>query len=226
MRLAKRQLPRARHQPRCDPLADAVGARLVAALMTLAIAAGCGQGASAAPAGPAAVRVTVTRDYGATTLAGRRAAPDQSALNALAASRRRGHLLRRPLRAVDRRAVRRPLRRLRLAVLRERDRPGRRRRRPRPCTPATASGGIAATGATWCRRRLRSAHGRSRSCTATTATATRSRWAACPARGRWPTRFEATARTLAGGDGAAYRVVGRDVRQAGGRAGRLAAAAA
>ena len=51
--------------------------------MTLAIAAGCGQGASAAPAGPAAVRVTVTRDYGATTLAGRRAAPDQSALNAL-----------------------------------------------------------------------------------------------------------------------------------------------
>jgi len=60
-----------------------VGARLVAAIALASIAAGCGQGASAAPAGPAAVTVTVTRDYGATRLAAGREAPGQSALNAL-----------------------------------------------------------------------------------------------------------------------------------------------
>jgi uncharacterized protein DUF4430 len=60
-----------------------LGARLVAAVTLASIAAGCGQGAAAAPAGPAAVTVTVTRDYGATTLAAGREAPGQSALNAL-----------------------------------------------------------------------------------------------------------------------------------------------
>src|SRR5207248_2161854 len=66
-----------------DPLADPVGARLVAALTLAVAAAGCGQGAAATPAGPAAVTVTVTRDYGATRLASGREAPGQSALNAL-----------------------------------------------------------------------------------------------------------------------------------------------
>jgi Domain of unknown function (DUF4430) len=60
----------------------AVGARLLAALLIAALA-GCGQDASAVPAGPAAVRVTVTRDYGATVLLSRRAAPGQSAMDAL-----------------------------------------------------------------------------------------------------------------------------------------------
>ena len=59
-----------------------MGARLVAALAVLALAAGCGQ-RSDAPAGPAAVHVTITRDYGATALESGRAAPGQSALNAL-----------------------------------------------------------------------------------------------------------------------------------------------
>jgi hypothetical protein len=58
-------------------------ARLVAALALLALVAGCGQGAVTAPSGPAAVRVTVTRDYGATALSSGRAAPGQSALDAL-----------------------------------------------------------------------------------------------------------------------------------------------
>ena len=60
-----------------------MGARLLAAVTLACIAAGCGQGAAAAPAGPAAVTVTVTRDYGATTLSAGREAPGQSALNAL-----------------------------------------------------------------------------------------------------------------------------------------------
>lgn len=61
----------------------AVGARLLAALLIAALAAGCGQDASAVPAGPAAVRVTITRDYGAALLRARRAAPGQSAMDAL-----------------------------------------------------------------------------------------------------------------------------------------------
>jgi hypothetical protein len=60
-----------------------VGARLLAALLVAAFAAGCGQDASAVPAGPAAVQVTITRDYGATVLHAVRAAPGQSAMNAL-----------------------------------------------------------------------------------------------------------------------------------------------
>jgi len=68
---------------RQHPLAAAVGTRLVGALLVAVAAAGCGQGAATAPSGPAAVRVTITRDYGATTLRSARAAPNQSALNAL-----------------------------------------------------------------------------------------------------------------------------------------------
>ena len=60
-----------------------MGARLLAALLIAALAAGCGQDASAVPAGPAAVRVTITRDYGATVLHAGRAAPGQSAMDAL-----------------------------------------------------------------------------------------------------------------------------------------------
>jgi hypothetical protein len=60
-----------------------VGARLVAALLCAALAAGGGQDASAVPAGPAAVRVTITKDFGATVLGEHRAAPGQSAMNAL-----------------------------------------------------------------------------------------------------------------------------------------------
>ena len=60
-----------------------MGARLLTALLIAAFAAGCGQDASAVPAGPAAVRVTITRDYGATLLRARRAAPGQSAMDAL-----------------------------------------------------------------------------------------------------------------------------------------------
>jgi hypothetical protein len=60
-----------------------VGARLVTAITLAALAAGCGQGGAAVPAGPAAVQVTITRDYGATRLGSGRAAPGQSAMNAL-----------------------------------------------------------------------------------------------------------------------------------------------
>ena len=67
----------------------AVGARLLAALLIAALAAGCCQDASAVPAGPAAVRVTITRDYGATVLRARRAAPGQPAMTAV---RRIGHV--------------------------------------------------------------------------------------------------------------------------------------
>src|SRR4051794_40301888 len=77
------RIPRPCNQPGGHPLAVAVGARLLAALLIAALAAGCGQDASAVPAGPAAVRVTITRDYGATVLRARRAAPGQSAMNAL-----------------------------------------------------------------------------------------------------------------------------------------------
>jgi len=54
---------------------------LVAALAL--IAAGCGQEASQPPAGPDAAGVLVTRNFGATTITDARAAPGQSALNAL-----------------------------------------------------------------------------------------------------------------------------------------------
>ena len=53
------------------------------------IAAGCGRGAASVPPGPAAVQVSVTRDYGSTRLVSARAAPGQSALDAL---RRVGHV--------------------------------------------------------------------------------------------------------------------------------------
>jgi hypothetical protein len=63
-----------------------VGARRLIALAiaaTTAILTGCGQGASSPPAGPVAVHVTVSRDYGNQTIINARAAPGQSALNAL-----------------------------------------------------------------------------------------------------------------------------------------------
>ncbi len=44
---------------------------------------GCGESMAAPPPGPAAVRVTVTRDFGGRTLLSARAAPGQSAMNAL-----------------------------------------------------------------------------------------------------------------------------------------------
>lgn len=50
----------------------------------LAVAvSGCGESMAAPPPGPAAVRVTVTRDFGGRTLLSARAAPGQSAMNAL-----------------------------------------------------------------------------------------------------------------------------------------------
>ena len=54
------------------------------------VAAGCGQGASQPPAGPDAAIVLVTRDFGSTTLTQARAAPGQSALNALRRSAKVG----------------------------------------------------------------------------------------------------------------------------------------
>jgi hypothetical protein len=60
-----------------------VGARLYFVALALATA-GCGQAtASAPPDGPAAVTVLVTRDFGTTSLKSQRAAPEQSAMNAL-----------------------------------------------------------------------------------------------------------------------------------------------
>jgi hypothetical protein len=53
------------------------------------MAAGCGRGAASVPPGPAAVQVSVTRDYGSTRLVSARAAPGQSALDAL---RRAAHV--------------------------------------------------------------------------------------------------------------------------------------
>ena len=73
----------------CHPLAEAVGARLIATAALAVIAAGCGQGAASVPPGPAAVQVSVTRDYGSTRLVSARAAPGQSALDAL---RRSAHV--------------------------------------------------------------------------------------------------------------------------------------
>jgi hypothetical protein len=60
-----------------------VGARLIATAALAVIAAGCGRGAASVPPGPAAVQVSVTRDYGGTRLVSARAAPGQSALDAL-----------------------------------------------------------------------------------------------------------------------------------------------
>jgi hypothetical protein len=63
-----------------------VGAGRLTALTIAALAAitaGCGTEASAPPAGPAAVQVTVSRDYGARMLVTARAAPGQSAMKAL-----------------------------------------------------------------------------------------------------------------------------------------------
>jgi len=60
-----------------------VGARVYVVALAL-VAAGCGQeAASAPPDGPAAATVIVTRDFGAAQLTTARAAPGQSALNAL-----------------------------------------------------------------------------------------------------------------------------------------------
>ena len=76
-------------------------------LLVLALArwsaAGCGEGAVTAPAGPAAATVLVTRDFGQTLMKQARVAPDQSALNALRRSADVGTSLRRPVREVDRR---------------------------------------------------------------------------------------------------------------------------
>ncbi|MDX6593392.1 MAG: hypothetical protein QOJ13_2588 [Gaiellales bacterium] len=55
----------------------------LAVAATAAILTGCGQESSAPPAGPVAVHVTVSRDYGEQTIVAGRAAPGQSALNAL-----------------------------------------------------------------------------------------------------------------------------------------------
>jgi hypothetical protein len=54
------------------------------------VAAGCGQAASQPPAGPDAARVLVTQNFGSTTMTQARAAPGQSALNALRRSAKVG----------------------------------------------------------------------------------------------------------------------------------------
>ena len=61
---------------------------LAVSALTLLTAVGCGTSATP-PSGPAAVQVTVTRDFGATGLVHARAAPSQSAMNAL---RRTAHV--------------------------------------------------------------------------------------------------------------------------------------
>jgi hypothetical protein len=62
-----------------------MGARrvLIACAILGAAGGGCGQTAAAPPPGPAAVTVTVTRDFGGSRVDGARAAPGQSALDAL-----------------------------------------------------------------------------------------------------------------------------------------------
>jgi hypothetical protein len=62
-----------------------MGARrlLVAWAILGAVGGGCGSQAAAPPPGPAAVTVTVTRDFGGNRIDGARAAPGQSALDAL-----------------------------------------------------------------------------------------------------------------------------------------------
>ena len=62
-----------------------MGARrlLIAWAILGAVGGGCGQTAATPPPGPAAVTVTVTRDFGGSRIDGARAAPGQSALDAL-----------------------------------------------------------------------------------------------------------------------------------------------
>ncbi len=62
-----------------------MGARrlLIAWAILGAVGGGCGQTAATPPPGPAAVTVTVTRDFGGRRIDGARAAPGQSALDAL-----------------------------------------------------------------------------------------------------------------------------------------------
>ena len=60
-----------------------MGARSLIALIATVLATGCGGEAAKPPAGPAAVTVVVTRDFGAQTLSSDRAAPGQTAMNAL-----------------------------------------------------------------------------------------------------------------------------------------------
>ena len=74
----------------------------------------------------------VTRDFGSTTLTQTRAAPGQSALNALRRVGQGRHELRRPVRRVNQRRRGQKERRLGLALLRQRHRPRRRRRRHHP----------------------------------------------------------------------------------------------
>jgi hypothetical protein len=59
-----------------------VGARLLIALL-LVLTAGCGRGADAPATGPAAVRVTISRDYGAHVLSADTTPAGESALNGL-----------------------------------------------------------------------------------------------------------------------------------------------
>ena len=59
-----------------------MGARLLAALL-LVLAAGCGHGATAPATGPAAVHVTVSRDYGSVVLGVHTTPAGESALNGL-----------------------------------------------------------------------------------------------------------------------------------------------
>jgi hypothetical protein len=59
-----------------------VGARLLTALL-LVLTAGCGRGADAPATGPAAVRVTISRDYGTRVLTDRTTPAGESALNGL-----------------------------------------------------------------------------------------------------------------------------------------------
>jgi len=66
-----------------------VGHRRLLVALAL-VAAGCGQGASQPPAGPDAARVLVTQNFGSTTMTQARAAPGQSALNALRRSAKVG----------------------------------------------------------------------------------------------------------------------------------------
>ena len=63
--------------------------RRLVTLCVAALAAGCGSPAAAPPPGPAAATVSVTRDFGRTRIEVARAAPGQSALNAL---RRTAHV--------------------------------------------------------------------------------------------------------------------------------------
>jgi len=57
--------------------------RLLAIVVLAAVVTGCGESMAAPPPGPAAVRVTVTRDFGGRIMVSARAAPGQSAMNAL-----------------------------------------------------------------------------------------------------------------------------------------------